>query len=151
MDLNCDVTTSIERPRADVARFAMDANNDPAWIGGIQEVEVLTPPPLAVGTRIARVASFLGKRVRYTNEVVTLAPEALLVMRTVSGPFPMTLTYHFEDEGGGTRVRVRVESEATGFYALAAPALSRLVGRSVAKDLEALKALLESDAAPSRA
>jgi len=152
MNLHCDVHTVIKRPRAEVAGFALDVANDPVWIGGIQESKMLTEPPLAEGTQIARVASFLGKRVCYTNEIISLKPDSLLVMRTIAGPFPMTLTYRFEDEDGGTGVSIQVESDATGFYALAAPVLSKLVRRSVAHDLQTLKTLLEANAVdPGRA
>ena len=67
-------------------------------------------------------------------------------MRSVKAPFPMTVTYEFEDAAEGTRMRIRTEGDAAGFYRLAAPMLSAAVRRGVEKDLAALKRLLEDGA-----
>jgi hypothetical protein len=97
-----------------------------------------------VGSQIARVASFLGKRMEYVNEVVELEPGRRLEMRSVKAPFPMVVTYAFEDEGAGTRFRISAQGDASGFYRLAGPVLSRSVRRSIEGDLARLKALLEA-------
>jgi hypothetical protein len=66
-------------------------------------------------------------------------------MRSVKAPFPMTVSYEFSPAAGGeTRVRVRVEGDASGFYRLAGPLLSRSVKRSVSADLARLKSVLET-------
>lgn len=79
-----DVATEIviARPRDVVAVFAADPDNAPIWYVNIQSVEWRTPRTLAVGSRIAFVAQFLGRRLAYTYEVVELAPGTRLVMRT---------------------------------------------------------------------
>jgi uncharacterized membrane protein len=144
-----DVVARVEirRPRAQVAAYMTDPANDPAWIGGVREVRMQTPPPLRTGSRVARVAGFLGRRVEYVNEVVELDPGRVLDMRSVKAPFPMRVTYSFEDApaGGGasTVVRNRVRGEPGGFFALFGPLLAPLVRRSVQRDLERLRDVLE--------
>jgi len=136
----------IERGRQDVARYATDPANDPVWIGGITEAQMLTDPPLAEGTRVRRVASFLGKRIEYVNEVVELRPDSLLAMRSVQSPFPMRVTYEFKEAPGGTLARIRVQGKPEGLYRLAGPAMAPAVRRSITRDLKTLKRLMESDA-----
>ena len=53
-----DVESVIEiaRPRAEVAAFAADPANAPAWYQNIEAVEWRTAPPAAVGSRMAFVA-----------------------------------------------------------------------------------------------
>jgi carbon monoxide dehydrogenase subunit G len=149
--MRIDVTAQVEvgRPRAEVAAFMTDPANDPAWIGGVREVRLETPPPLRAGSRVARVAAFLGRRVEYINEITELDPDRVLDMRSVKAPFPMRVTYSFEDaaaahgDGAATVVRNRVQGDPGGFFALFGPLLAPLVRRSVQRDLERLRDVLE--------
>jgi uncharacterized membrane protein len=137
-----DVTAEIhvDRPRDEVARFAMDWRNDTEWIGALNEVALVREEPL----QVRRVAGFLGKRIEYVNEVVELEPGRRLAMRSVKAPFPMTVVYEFEDEGEGTLMRIRTGGDATGFYRVAGPLLARAVKRGVEGDLARLKRNLEN-------
>jgi uncharacterized protein YndB with AHSA1/START domain len=137
------VETVIARPRAEVARYAMDPSNDRSWIGALTGVTVLTAGPVGVGTRVERVAQFRGRRMEYVNEIVEYSPPERLAMRSVKAPFPMTVSYEFEDAGGDTTVRIRTAGDATGFYRLARPVLAAAVRRSIASDLARLKRILE--------
>jgi uncharacterized protein YndB with AHSA1/START domain len=141
-----DVQTEIEiaRPREQVAAYASDPDNATAWYENIVTVEWQTEPPLAVGSRIAFVARFLGRRLAYTYEVRELVPGERLVMRTADGPFPMETTYGWEQIAGGTRMTLRNRGEPAGFSKVAAPALAAAMGRANRKDLERLKEILEA-------
>jgi uncharacterized membrane protein len=141
-----DVTARIviDRPREDVAAFVIDNRNDPTWIGGISESELLGEGPVMEGSRVRRVASFLGKRIEYVNEVVRLEPATALEMRSVKSPFPMRITYTFADAPGGTETSVRVQGEPGGLYRAGGPLMKRAVQRSIDRDVEALKRTLES-------
>jgi hypothetical protein len=133
----------IERPADEVAAFAMDPRNDLRWIGGLRSARPLTDGPVGPGTRVERVAGFLGRRLRYVNEITELEPGRRLAMRSVEAPFPMTVTYEFEPGKGATIARIRAEGDPRGAYALAGPLLPRLVRRGLRRDLRALKATLE--------
>ncbi len=129
----------------DVAAFAMDPSNDTKWIGGIREARTLTEPPFAVGTRVERIASFLGKRIEYVLEVEELRPGTLIAMRSVKAPFPMHVTYEFDDVAGKTLARIRVQGDPGGFYRLAGPFMAGAVRRNISGDLQRLKRLTESE------
>lgn len=144
-----DVTTSavIARPRAEVARFAAEPDNAPRWYVNIKSVEWVTAPPLAVGSQVAFVARFLGKRLAYTYEIAEHVPGERLVMRTAQGPFPMETGYRWEDAEGGTRMTLRNCGSPAGFSKFVAPLMAFAMRRANRKDLAALKRLLESAAA----
>ena len=145
MAIDVIAEVSINRSREDVAKYAMNPDHDAVWIGGISEAKMLTDPPVGEGTRVSRVASFLGKRIEYILEVVRYEPRSLLAMRSIKGPFPMKVTYEFEEVSGGTLARIRIGGETKGFYKLAGPLMSRAVKRNITKDLKTLKDLLESE------
>ncbi len=142
-----DVITDIviDRPPGAVAAFARHPDNAPKWYVNIKSVEWETPPPLAVGSRIAFVATFLGRRLAYTYEVIELEPESRLVMRTSEGPFPMETTYTWERAADGkTRMTLRNRGEPSGFGKVVAPLMANAMRRANGKDLGKLKSILES-------
>ncbi|HJP64719.1 MAG TPA: SRPBCC family protein [Actinomycetota bacterium] len=144
--MSVDVQTEIEidRPRHEVAAFAADPDNATIWYANIDEVEWKTPKPATLGSRVAFVARFLGRRIAYTYEVTELVPNERLVMRTSEGPFRMETTYTWEDTGsGGTRMRLRNRGEPSGFGRIAAPMMAAAIRRETRKDLARLKKLLE--------
>jgi uncharacterized protein YndB with AHSA1/START domain len=136
--------TVVARPRDEVAAYAMDHRHDPVWIGGIREARLVGDAPFGVGSRVERVAGFLGRRIEYVLEVTALDPGSRIVMSSVKAPFPMTVTYEFADADGGTRASVRVQGDASGFYGrLTGPLLSPMVRRNITGDVRRLKRVLE--------
>jgi uncharacterized membrane protein len=145
--VNVDVTTDtvIDRPIAGVASFATDPGNAPKWYANIRSVEWETPPPVAPGSRMAFVATFLGRTLSYTYEVTELVPEQRLVMRTAEGPFPTQTTYTWEALGADqTRMTLRNTGEPQGFARLGTPVVTRAMRRAMTKDLAMLKQVLEA-------
>jgi uncharacterized membrane protein len=143
MPVDVTATGAIGRPREEVAAYLRDPANDTTWIGGLRSARLLTAAPVAVGSRVERVASFLGRRVEYVNEITELTADRL-AMRSVRSPFPMRVTYGHRDAGDSTtEVLVRVQGDAARFYALVAPLLGLAVRRSITRDLRNLKRVLE--------
>jgi uncharacterized membrane protein len=145
-----DVHTEIDisRPRAEVAGYASDPDNATAWYENIEAVEWKSSKPVAVGTRIAFVAKFLGRRLAYTYEVREHVPGERFVMSTAEGPFPMETTYTWADAAdGGTRMTLRNRGEPAGFAKVAAPMMASAIRRANRKDLRRLKQILEGRAA----
>ena len=145
--MSVDVTTetTIAAPLPDVWAYAVDPRTAPKWYANIAEVEVLTPGPVALGSRMRFHARFLGRPLAYTYEVVELEPERVFTMTTSQGPFPMTTTYAFEPSGGGgTVMRLRNHGTPSGFGSLAAPAMAAAMRRANRADLARIKELLEA-------
>jgi hypothetical protein len=117
------------------------------WYENIKAVEWKSPKPLAVGSRIAFVAEFLGRRLEYTYEVNDLVPGERLVMSTSGGPLAMETTYEWKDApNGATRMTLRNRGGPSGLAKVAAPIMAGAMRRANRKDLECLKALLEAPA-----
>lgn len=128
-----------------VAAFAADPSNAPAWYSNIESVQWETSPPVQVGSKMAFVARFLGRRLAYTYEVVEMVPDERLVMCTAQGPFPMETTYTWSAVGEGkTRMTLRNRGQPAGFSKVAAPFMARAVRRANRKDLAHLRSILEA-------
>jgi uncharacterized membrane protein len=144
MAVDVMVEVRIDRPVEEVAAFAGDPGNAPSWYVNIESVRWQTTPPVQVGSRMDFVATFLGRRIEYTYEVVDLVPGERLVMRTAQGPFPMQTTYIWEPADGGTRMTLRNNGSPSGFARVAAPVMELAMRRAMTKDLAALKRRLEA-------
>jgi len=142
------VETVIHRRRPEVAAYAADPDNAPAWYVNIKGVQWKTPRPLELGSQFEFTAAFLGRTLRYTYEVVEFEPDRRFVMRTAEGPFPMETTYEWSDvTTDSTRMTLRNRGEPSGFSAIVAPMMASAMKRANSKDLELLKEILESDRA----
>ena len=145
--MSVDVSTEIviRRPRERVAAYSSHPDNAPLWYVNIKEIKWMSHPPLVQGSRIAFIATFLGRRLAYTYEIVELQPGSRLVMRTQEGPFPMETTYMWEDTAdGSTRMTLRNRGSPSGFSNLLAPVIASNMHRANRKDLAKLKEILES-------
>ena len=144
--MSVDVSTKIviNRPVAEVAAFAANPENAPAWYANIKSVEWRTAPPLRLGSQVAFVASFLGRRMAYTYEIEEWIAGGRLVMKTAEGPFPMETTYIWEPtQDGSTRMTLRNRGTPAGFSKWIAPLMAMAVRHANRKDLAALKERLE--------
>ena len=147
-----DVLTEIEieRPRAEVADYAANPDSAPEWYENIKSVEWRTPRPLAVGSRLAFVARFLGRELAYTYEIRELAAGDRLVMSTDQGPLPMETTYTWSDAAsGGTHMTLRNRGMPSGFSRVASPLMTAAMRRANRNDLRRLKAILERERSPT--
>ena len=142
--VNVQTEVVINRPRAQVADYAANPDNAPRWYVNIHRSQRLTDGPLGVGSRAAFTARFLGRELNYTYEFVEYVPGEKLVMRTAQGPFPMQTTYTWTDDGGGTRMVLGNSGSPSGFSRLAGLVMEPMIRRETRKDLQRLKAILES-------
>jgi uncharacterized membrane protein len=144
--MSIDISTDlvISRPVDEVAGYAADPDNAPCWYTNIKSVEWKTPREVRVGSRIAFVAHFLGRRMTYTYEIVEFVPCARLVMRTAEGPFPMETTYLWEAVGpNDTKMTLRNRGTPSGFSRAYAALVAKAMRRANEKDLALLKEQLE--------
>ena len=141
--VNVQTEILIRRPRAEVAEYASDPDNAPQWYVNIDRSQRLTPGPVAVGSRVAFIARFLGKELNYTYEFVEYVPGEKLVMRTAQGPFPMQTTYTWADDDDGTRMSLGNSGSPSGFSRLAGLFMAPMIRRETRKDLQKLKSILE--------
>jgi uncharacterized membrane protein len=136
---------TIDAPVERVAAFAADPSNVMRWYKNISSVEWLTSKPVQLGSKVAFVAQFWRRTLRYTYEIVEFVPGERLVMRTADGPFPMETTYTWSRVGDDrTRMTLRNRGEPTGFSKLVAPLMASAMRRANRKDLATLASILRT-------
>src|SRR5439155_11015368 len=65
MALDVTAAVRIEAPADDVAAVEFDPARDPEWIGGVDRIEWISPPPLAVGSQVRRIGGFMGRPIEW--------------------------------------------------------------------------------------
>src|SRR3954462_2337101 len=133
MSIDVTATVDIDAEPRRVWDFMTDPQHEPEWIGGLEQARLQGEPPLREGSRVERLAGFLGKRIEYVNEVTTYDPPNTLEMRSVKAPFAENIAYTIEGgtvtnpvHGGGVRI------------------MAPFVRRNIRRDLRTLKHILES-------
>lgn len=136
----------IDRPADEVFTFLADFENNPIWQRGMRSARFTSEPPLRVGSTYDQQATFLGKQVVSSFEVVDLEPGRSVTITSTAGTFPITVTRSVEGIGSDrTRVSALVRGDVSGVFRLAAPLLHRIVQHSVRGDYARLKRVLEAD------
>lgn len=142
--VNVITEITIAAPVDKVADYAANPDNAPEWYVNIQSAEWRSPRPLAIGSRIAFKAQFLGRQLAYVYEIAELVPGQKLVMRTADGPFPMETTYTWAPSGeNATRMTLRNRGVPSGFSKVFAPFMAMMMRRANNKDLKKIKEILE--------
>lgn len=144
MAVQVKTSIQIDRSPEEVAAFATDPEKAPKWYVNIQAATWRSEKPIRPGSLFDFKASFLGKKLSYTYEVIEYVPAEKMIMRTAQGPFPMETEYLFERIGPRqTKMYLCNRGEPTGFSRWFTPFMSRMIRRANEKDLKLLKKILE--------
>lgn len=147
MRVHVQTVMEIARPRGEVAAYASDPDNATTWYENIKAVEWKSAKPAAVGSEIAFVAEFMGRRLVYTYRVTEIVPDERFVMATAEGPFPIETTYTWADTAnGGTRMTLGNRGDPSGLARVVAPLMAIAIRRANRKDLARLKTIIRGSA-----
>jgi len=136
----------INRPASAVFAYLADMSNNPSWQKGMERCTWTSDPPLRLGSTYDQEASFLGKQIVSSFEVVEFELDRVIRIRTTSGTMPIDVTRRVAQiSPESTRVLAIVRGDPKGVFRVTSPIIRLLVGSSVRRDYRRLKELLESE------
>lgn len=142
--IKVNVSININKPYQEIFAYIANFENNPKWQGGMLEATFTSDGPLQIGSTYEQVATFLGKKIYTTFEVIQFEKDHLIKINSVESSFPITVTRFVEPAAEGTKVSAIVEGDASKFFKIAQPLLKAMVKRSVTSDYKRLKKLMES-------
>jgi Polyketide cyclase / dehydrase and lipid transport len=135
----------IDAAPAEVIGFIADPANGPRWMKALEVSELITPEPIAVGSRFREVQSAGGKRIETICEIVELDPGRRYAWRSVGeGPAQYGGSFTATLMAEGTELRYEGWATATGDLAKREAAWARQAQREAEAELEAIKRELEA-------
>lgn len=139
------IDIDIMRPHDEVFAYITNFENNPKWQNGMRSCKFTSEGPVGVGTTYEQVASFFGRTIITSFEVVEFELNHMVRFVSRQSTFPLRILRSVEPIDSGTHVHAVIEGEPTGFFfKLLGPLLDRMVVRSINSDYAKLKALLES-------
>jgi Polyketide cyclase / dehydrase and lipid transport len=135
----------IDAAPADVIGFIADPANGPRWMKALEVSELVTPGPIAVGSRFREVQSAGGKRIETICEIVELDPGRRFAWRSVGdGPAQYGGSFTATPMAAGTDLRYEGWATTTGELAQREAAWARQAQREAEAELGAIKQEVEA-------
>jgi uncharacterized protein YndB with AHSA1/START domain len=145
--MRVECSTTIDQPVDRVYEYVSNPENDPTWVPASLRHEMLSPPPMRVGSITEEDVRFPGRRMRYTWEITQYEPPSTFALRSISGPIPATIRVLLERlDGGRTKVILVGEVQLRGVYKPMELVMRWMAKRQFGIQLRTLKNLLESEA-----
>jgi uncharacterized protein YndB with AHSA1/START domain len=139
-------SATIDQPVDRVFDYVSIPDNDPMWVPASLRHEMLSPPPMRVGSITEEDVWFLGKRMRYTWEITHYDPPTAFALRSITGSIPATIRVLLESlDGEGTKVILVGEVQLRGVYKPMELVMRWVAQRQFGSQLRTLKNLLESE------
>ena len=136
------LTKRIAAPPAAVFAVVADVERLPSRIPEIKSVELLTPGPVGVGTKIKETRVMFGKEASETFEVVEFDPGRRLTLVAVSCGAEYRCEHRFVPDAGGTVLELAIRTRALTLFAKLMTPLGWLMAgmmkKAIAKDLDAV-------------
>jgi uncharacterized protein YndB with AHSA1/START domain len=105
------VEQTIHASPEEVAKIMFDPAHEGDWIAKGAKAEVLTPGPLAVGSKVKHEAGVHGWKVAFTTEVTALEPDRRLEMQLVDHTDHGKIIYAVAPTAGGSIATIHVHDE----------------------------------------
>jgi hypothetical protein len=142
--MDMSATLLINRPVQEVFEYVSEISHDTSWRTGVVEAALISIGPMGVGSTGFDSGVARSRRVESGWRITEFTEGSLARWDLVSGPYKGTGGYICEQVEDGTRFTLESDVRMGGFLALLGPLVAIIGRRQNRKDVEKLKAILES-------
>ncbi|MGI8775364.1 MAG: SRPBCC family protein [Actinomycetota bacterium] len=139
-----DTSVEIDRPVAEVFSYMTDPAHMTEWQSGVEAARHVDSGPTKLGSRLAEVRNFAGKRIETIVEVTAFEPDRRFEIEVVEGPIAYKVETLFSDLGGRTRVDARGRGEQGRLFRFAGPLVAKVAESQLRNDVHRLRDVLEA-------
>ena len=141
MSLDFTHSVEIDCPADEAFATIADFENNPRWQGGMKSCRWTSEQTGVVGATYEQEAEFVGRRIVTSFVVTELEPGRRISIESTKSTFPIQVTRTVDPLGERRcRVTAHVRGQPPRLMALMSP----MVKRSIRKDYERLKCMLEA-------
>ncbi|TVQ82170.1 MAG: hypothetical protein EA380_00695 [Phycisphaeraceae bacterium] len=144
------VTSEVDAPPERVFEVFTDFPHAASMVSAIDSIEMLTDPPVGIGTRFRETRTMFGKQCSETMEVTRFEPARTVTLEAESHGTHYVSTYTFTREGAGTRVELTMEGRGVSFVGrimstIMWPVMSKSMRRMLETDMLEVKGVIEAE------
>ena len=147
--MKASTSITIDRPVEQAFAFVADPETMYRWVIGVTQPKRTSEGEFGLGSTFDSKYTYRGKTFDVSYLATEFEPPTRYGFKSTAGPFPSEGLIELETAGTRTRVAFTIDAGSdsvatTVIFALFGPLIRMLMRRHLHKELEALKAVLES-------
>lgn len=125
-------------------KYLLDIKNRKDYIPALEEVIMLTPLPIRLGSQYIEVAEIGGRRLKTTYEIKELEPYKYAMAQTIDSIFPIKAETLLTDMNNGqTELRIDLDFKLKGIFKMASGIVGGIVRTQARGILKKVKGNIE--------
>lgn len=134
----------INTPSDQVFEYLMAVENRKDYIPALEEVILIDPAPIRVGSQYIEVAEIANRRLETTYQVTELQVNKKITAKTIKSIFPINASLILNENNGITTLVIRLDFQLKGIFKLGSSIVKGIVSLQAKQILEQLKSNLEA-------
>lgn|GEM_PF-2645580 len=135
----------VNKSPAEAFPWLLDLDKVPQWTTEIATYELVTPPPLATGSRMRQGLRIGGSTITLEHELTRYEPPHSAEVRFSTNGVDVVNVFTVEAIASGSRITQSLEANATSFGArMVIPVIQGRLEQKLTQDLEQLRELLNA-------
>lgn len=143
--MNVEQSIIINAAINDIFEYLLEVENRKDYVPALEEVVLLDPLPIRLGSRYIEVANIAGRRLETTYQVIAFEKNKLLSAKTLKSVFPIQADLFLLERNGACELKINLTFKLKGVFKLASGVVSGIVGQQARGILEKVKFNLENN------